>query len=138
MASGGVLRKNEPVKPPFELEELRAYLSNNAGALRQKQAAFHELANSLDNLAAEAEMHYGDLEQLEQRLTAMEEKMSAIARATQSEEALFEARRQLDATLRPYRGKMTADQLSMLEKQFLERNVLEKAGLPRLSLFYLT
>jgi len=39
--------------------------------------------------------------------------------------------------LRPYRGKMTADQLAMLEKQYLERILLEKARLPRLSLFYM-
>jgi len=32
---------------------------------------------------------------------------------------------------------MTAGQLSMLEKQYLERRLLEAAGLPRLSLFYL-
>jgi hypothetical protein len=32
---------------------------------------------------------------------------------------------------------MTAAQLSMLEKQFLECNVLEKAKLPRLSLYYM-
>jgi hypothetical protein len=32
---------------------------------------------------------------------------------------------------------MTADQLSMLEKQYLERALLEGAGLPRLSLFYM-
>jgi hypothetical protein len=32
---------------------------------------------------------------------------------------------------------MTAEQLAMLEKQYLERNLLEKAGLPRLSLFYM-
>jgi hypothetical protein len=32
---------------------------------------------------------------------------------------------------------MTADQLSMLEKQYLDRALLESAGLPRLSLFYL-
>lgn len=137
MASGGVLRKNEPVKAPFTLEELKAFLSANAHSLRQKHEAFHELAGSLDRIAADAETHYADLEQLEQRLTALEEKMSAIAKTTQSEEASFEARRQLDATLRPYRGKMTADQLSMLEKQFLERALLERAGLPRLSLFYL-
>jgi hypothetical protein len=74
---------------------------------------------------------------LEQRLTALEEKMSAIAKTTQSEDELFEARRRLDSSLRPYRGKMTADQLAMLEKQFLERELLERAGLPRLSLFYL-
>ena len=32
---------------------------------------------------------------------------------------------------------MTAEQLARLEKQFLERKLLESAGLPRLSLFYL-
>jgi hypothetical protein len=32
---------------------------------------------------------------------------------------------------------MTADQISMLERQFLDRRLLESAGLPRLSLFYL-
>jgi hypothetical protein len=39
--------------------------------------------------------------------------------------------------LKAYRGKMTADQLAMLERQFLERRLLEAARLPRLSLFYL-
>ncbi len=39
--------------------------------------------------------------------------------------------------LRSYRGKMTADQLSMLEKQYLERHLLEQSNLPRLSLFYM-
>ena len=52
-------------------------------------------------------------------------------------EALFEARRSLDRELKPYRGKMSADQLAMLEKQFLERKLLENKRLPRLSLFYL-
>jgi hypothetical protein len=32
---------------------------------------------------------------------------------------------------------MTADQLSMLEKQNLERDLLETSKLPRLSLFYM-
>ena len=137
MAKGGVLRKHEPVKPPFELAELKHYLSSNAKALRAKHAAFEVIADSLDRLEAEAEQHYADLEQLEQRLTVLEEKMSAIAKTTQSDEELFEARRRLDSSLRPYRGKMTADQLAMLEKQFLDRELLERSGLPRLSLFYL-
>jgi len=81
--------------------------------------------------------HYTDLEALEQRLTVLEEKMIASARTRQSEEALLAARQDLDRQLRPYRGKMTADQLTMLEKQYLDRNLLEKAGLPRLSLFYM-
>jgi hypothetical protein len=32
---------------------------------------------------------------------------------------------------------MSAPQLAMLEKQYLERQLLESAALPRLSLFYL-
>jgi transcription termination factor NusB len=88
-------------------------------------------------LAAEAEEHYQDLEDLERRLTVLEEKMIAAARASQTDDDLLEARRDLDAQLRPYRGKMTADQLSMLERQYLERSLLEKSRLPRLSLFYM-
>ena len=71
------------------------------------------------------------------RLTAIEEKMIARLRAAASEEALFEARRSFDADLKAYRSKMSADQLAMLEKQFLERKLLQASGLPRLSLFYL-
>jgi hypothetical protein len=137
MAKGGALRKPEPVKAPFQLDELKTYLVNNAARLREKHEAYQPIVKSLEKLSMEADKHYSNLEQLEQRLTALEEKMSAIARTAQSEDALFESRRKLDAALRPYRGKMTADQLSMLERQFLERDLLEKAGLPRLSLFYL-
>jgi len=95
------------------------------------------VADSLDRILAELETHYADLEQLEQRLTALEEKMAAIARAAQSEEDLFRVRRELELQLRPFRSKMTAAQLALLEKQYLDRKLLEAAGLPRLSLFYL-
>ena len=54
--------------------------------------------------------------------------MIATARAGQSEEQLLQARQELDRQLRPYRGKMTADQLTMLEKQYQERNLLEKSS----------
>ena len=73
----------------------------------------------------------------EQRLTVLEERMIAAARTQQTEEQALESRRELDRQLRPYRGKMTADQLSMLEKQYLERHLLEQSNLPRLSLFYM-
>ena len=120
--------------PPFPLDDLRAYLEANAAAMPE---GFEETAASLRRLAAEVEQHYQDLEGLEQRLTVLEEKMIAAARARQTEEELLESRRELDRQLRPYRGKMTADQLAMLEKQYLERHLLEKARLPRLSLFYM-
>jgi hypothetical protein len=118
---------------PFPINDVRAFLARNAEALRK--AGQEETAASLEALDVEA--LYTDLEQLEQRLTAIEEKMIARLRASASEEQLFEARRALDQELKPYRSKMTADQLAMLEKKFLERRLLESAALPRLSLFYL-
>lgn len=127
-------RARQETAPPFPLDELRAYLERNAAAL---PAGYEEIAAALNRLAAEVERHYSDLEALEQRLTALEEKTIATARTRQSEEEMFQSRAELDRQLRPYRGKMTADQLAMLEKQYLERHLLEKAGLPRLSLFYM-
>jgi len=127
-----------PAKPasaaaPFSLEDVRAYLARNASALRK--AGLEELAAAVE--AVPVDTLYSDLEQLEQRLTALEEKMIARLRSDASDEALFEARRTLDRELKPYRGKMSTEQLAMLEKQFLERKLLENKSLPRLSLFYL-
>jgi len=133
MVDGGTPAKSATTAPPFSIEEVRGYIAGNAAALRK--TGFEELAASLEALPLEA--LYRDLEQLEQRLTAIEEKMIARLRSDASDEALFEARRTLDRELKPYRGKMSAEQLSMLEKQFLERKLLENSGLPRLSLFYL-
>lgn len=126
----------KPAEAPFSLEELEAYLRANVAEIR-KQAGYEEIAASVDRLSAEAQTMYRDLEDLERRLTALEDKMVAIARARQSEDQLLAARTDLDRELRPYRGKMTAGQLAMLEKQYLERRLLESSGLPRLSLFYL-
>jgi hypothetical protein len=134
MAGGEPARRQQPAAPPFSAEELGAYLLRNAEAMR---AGFEEIAATLRRLAGDVEQHVNDLEALEQRLTVLEEKMIATARTVQTEESLLASRQELDRQLRPYRGKMTAPQLSMLEKQYLERNVLEKAGLPRLSLFYM-
>jgi hypothetical protein len=127
-------RARRETPPPFPLDDLRAYLERNAAAL---PAGYEEIGAALLRLAAEIPGHYSDLEALEQRLTVLEEKMIATARTQQSEEEMFQSRAELDRQLRPYRGKMTADQLAMLEKQYLERHLLEKAGLPRLSLFYM-
>lgn len=132
MAGAAPSRRHED-QPPFALEDVRAFVARNAATLRK--AGQEDLAAALEALDLDA--LFVDLEQMEQRLTAIEEKMIARLRAAASDETLFEARRALDFDLKPYRGKMTADQLAMLEKQFLERRLLEAAALPRLSLFYL-
>jgi hypothetical protein len=120
--------------PPFTPDELRDYLRRNAAALPE---GYEETVAALERLAAEVERHYADLEELERRLTVLEEKTIALARTRQTEEGMLESRRALDRQLRPYRGKMTAEQLAMLEKQYLERSLMEESGLPRLSLFYM-
>ena len=99
MAGAGQAEPRQPAAPPFPVDDLRNYLQANAQAVRG--AGFAEIAASLENLAAETELHYRDLEQLEQRLTALEEKLIATLKSAQSEEALFLARRDLDAHFGP-------------------------------------
>jgi cell division septum initiation protein DivIVA len=100
-------------------------------------AAYEEIAAMLDQLSVEMDHYAQDLERLEQRLTVLEEKMLAIAHAAETSEQLLHARQELEIELRPYRSKMSAPQLAMLEKQYLDRRLLERQKLPRLSLFYL-
>lgn len=132
-ARGGSSRAD--ASPPFSLDETRQYLRKNATDLRK--AGFEEIAVKLNALAAGIEQEYANLESLEQTLTALEDKLIAVQRARLTEDDLIAARRELDLQLRPYRSKMTAEQLAMLEKQYLDRRLLERANLPRLSLFYL-
>ena len=120
---------------PFPFEDLQSYFAKNIADLQARE--YPDIVSGLQKIAAESETWYANLEELEMRLSALEEKMLAQARARQDDEALFTARRELDLQLRPYRSKMTTEQLSMLERQFLERKLLESSGLPRLSLFYL-
>ncbi len=136
MAGVAPARGHKPSSAPFALEDLERFLRENATEIR-KQPGFEDIATAVDRLASEAAVLFHDLEDLEQRLTALEDKMIALARSRQTEEYLLRARRELDHQLRAYRGKMTAPQLGMLEKQYLERQLLESASLPRLSLFYL-
>jgi hypothetical protein len=126
-------RPRKAAPPPFTLDAVREFVSTNAAALRK--AGQEDLAASLEALDLDA--LYTDLEQLEQRLSAIEEKMVARLHAAASDEKLFEVRQSLDRELKPYRAKMTVEQLARLERQFLERKLLEAAGLPRISLFYL-
>ncbi|MFN7924279.1 MAG: hypothetical protein U0Q16_29525 [Bryobacteraceae bacterium] len=122
------------LEAPFTLDELKEHLQRGVAKLTRPEMA--GVRDALAAALADAEQRYRKLEDLESTLSALEDKMIAIARAAQSEEDLVAARRELDFHLKPYRSKMSAPQLAMLEKQFLDRWLLERAGLPRLSLFY--
>jgi hypothetical protein len=47
-------------------------------------------------------------------------------------------RREMDRALAVYRRKMRAEQLALVEKQYLQKRLLEEFRIPRLSLFYLS
>ena len=79
-----------------------------------------------------------DLEDLERRLTVVEEKLTAALTANAPEEFLVDVRREMDRQLAPYRRKMTSAQLAQLERQYMQKRLWERYNLPRLSLFYLT
>ena len=128
--------------PVFAPDELAGYFRRNACQLRAAAGPappgqgqiYLEAAESLEQLAGQ---QHRDLEGLEQRLTVLEERIKAAATQARTEEELLGARREMDRQLAPYRRKMTADQLVLLEKQYLDRWLMDAAGLPRLSLFYL-
>ena len=131
MAGGEQPRPEKSDAPPFESGELQSYLGRNAKALRK--AGFEDAAASVEQLLGGT---LDDLEDLEQRLGILEQKVIAMLRSRQTEEEALASRKALDNQLRPYRSKMTADQLAMLERQYLDRDLLERAIIPRLSLFY--
>lgn len=139
-------QKSRKSEVPFRNDELADSFRRNAALVRQAsggtaspgQATCSQVAETLEQLAAAAEAgELGDLESLEQRLTVLEEKLIAAAMQAAPEEELVQARTEMQRQLAPYRSKMSAEQLAMLEKQYLQRRILEAAGLPRLSLFYL-
>lgn len=132
--------------PAFHNDEVAKYLRENAKTIRESGASAAEMLGALieqtaDSLEALArgvdEQERSDLEELEQRLTVLEQRLVAAATQHLSEEVLFGARSEMERDLAPYRRKMTADQLALFERQYLERKYLEILGLPRLSLFYM-
>jgi hypothetical protein len=46
-------------------------------------------------------------------------------------------RMEADREIAPYRSKMSGAQLDQLQRQFVQKRLLERARIPRLSLFYL-
>lgn len=135
---------------PFSAPEIAAYLEQNEAQIRRAAqqmeakepelaARFAQTATSLaERKAAIASSGAGDLEELERRLTVLEEKLTAALTAAASEETMVDIRRELDCSLARYRRKMRADQLVALERQYVQKRLFEKFSLPRLSLFYLT
>jgi hypothetical protein len=154
VGSGPEVKSSRTNAEPFTREELRRYFERNvkrlrAAAEKQKGAAGSwrlNLATRFEDAAAKLTEAMPvletpgtlDLEDLERRLTVLEEKLSAALSADADEEAMLAIRREMDRSMAPYRRKMTAEQIAQLERQYLQKRLFEYFEVPRLSLFYLT
>ena len=138
-----VLAEQKP-RPGFEAPRLEAFfreragqLRNLAGEARPGSEVFKQTATALERMAVRIEAgELGDLEDVERRLTVLEDRVAGVAASVLSEEEMLSARRDLDARLKPYRRKMSADQIAMLEQKYIRKRCLEGLGIARMSLFY--
>jgi hypothetical protein len=141
---------NSASKPsPFERNELTQYCRRNSELLRIAanthtenaefvtlwEEALRALQSCLVLLDSPAPL---DVEDLERRLTLLDERIHAGLLLHASEELLLRLRREMDSALSTYRRRMRAEQLALVEKQFLQKRLLEEFRVPRLSLFYLS
>jgi len=124
-------KKNETARG-FEVAEIVAFLRHNAKQLLT--------AETLDGIAASLESQKAPprLEDIERRLTVLEERLFAILLAATPDEQIVQMRSEADRELSPYRRKMPASQIEQLQKQYVHKRLLELYGVPRLSLFYMS
>ena len=150
-AQGGTPHPAKAETPaPFSPDEISNYLGRCAAAVESacrqaredgKQVLAEELAEGaavLQTLGARAHSQpTGDLEEAERSLTALEEKLNASLQRGTPVETLAQLRAEVDRGLIPYRRKMAAPEVDLLERRFLKNRLLEHYKIPRLSLFYL-
>lgn len=148
--NGASRAATRPASEGFSRDELRYYFERNAsrlaaaskgsaGSNSELAARFEDAAKRLAELVPLLDSPGTlDLEDLERRLTILEEKLAAALHAAADDEALLNIRRELDRQLAPYRRKMSAAQLAQLERQYIQKRLFEHFAVPRLSLFYLT
>jgi hypothetical protein len=132
----------------FEPAVVAPFLRRNAGALEAAtlpegsgvsvNSVALDAAQTLRHLADEIERKPPSrLEDLERRLTVIEEKLFAALLASTADEEIVSVRAEADRDLAPYRRKMSGPQIDQLQKQYVHKRLLEKYRLPRLSLFYM-
>jgi len=143
-AATGTAPTKEHRESGFEAEPVARFLESNADALDAAEletpadAVTHETATRLRAMAAELRDKPAlSLEDMDRNLTVLEEKIFAALMTAAPEAELLQLREQADRELAPYRGKMQAVQIKQIQQQFLHKRLIEKRGLPRLSLFYM-
>src|SRR5580700_2060327 len=111
VGAGPEVKRAVPPVEPFSREELRKYIERNVSRLRaaseKQRAARSALAARLEETAKKLEEALQvvdtpgaiDLEDLERRLTVLEEKVAGAVSSDADEEAMLEVRREMDRAL---------------------------------------
>ena len=145
-AAGGETPGKSRAGQGFEPEVVAAFLRRNADLLEAAKIAqagatrplVLEAAKTLRDLAEQTtNKSAARLEDLERRLTVIEEKLFALLLTSTADEEIVTIRAEADRDLAPYRRKMSGAQIDQLLKQYVHKRLLEKYKLPRLSLFYM-
>ncbi|MGA2097670.1 MAG: hypothetical protein ABSH39_15325 [Candidatus Acidiferrum sp.] len=148
-AAGKAPRNGAVTKEPFSRDELRTYMLKNGEKLDvasnraadnenpEFAARLRDISSSLNGAATILDTPGSlDLEDLERRLTVLDDKLHALLTGHASEEMMLKVRREMDGQLAAYRRKMKTEQIALIEKQYLQKRLLEEFRLPRLSLYY--
>jgi hypothetical protein len=117
----------------------QAAVENRAASRVGLAGGFENAVGSLISIEQEI-LHspVTDFENLEMRLNVLEERILSSLIGNMEEEELLTIRREVNSELNRHRRGLKAEQLAMLEKKLINRKILEKFKVPRLSLFYLT
>lgn len=124
--------------------EIAAYIQKNCETIEQSHAPAESYAAVQNALASLRDVAEGlktsvraQPEEVERRLTVIEEKLLAALLASTSDDELLKVRAEADRDIAPYRSKMPAAQIDLLLRQYIHKRLLERYRLPRLSLFYM-
>jgi hypothetical protein len=99
---------------------------------------FESIAETLQSLRQEViTSTHLDFEQLEMRLSMLEDRILATLFAALSDDVLLGLRSEVNQELNRHRRGLKAEHLAMLEKKMMSKKLLERFGVPRLSLFYM-
>ena len=147
-ASAGAVRDKATESESLRKTDILKYFDGNAARLEKAAercrtsqppvcCSIQDVAKSLRSLLVLLDTPANpDLEDLERRLTILDDKLHAALLSHASDELMLKIRREVDSQLAAYRRKMKTEQLAMVEKQYLQKRLLDEYQLPRLSLFY--
>src|SRR2546421_9520858 len=149
-AVGSPQEKKSETARGFEVAEIVTFVRHNAKRLMAAKlpetqvvsgrAVAEDTVEALHEIAANLETQKAlpRLEDLERRLTVLEEKLFAILLAGTPDEQIVQMRSEADRELVPYRRKKPASQIEQLQKQYVHKRLPELYGGPRLRLFYMS